>query len=400
MTAPVPLGVSEPEIALVLSPDAWVEALHRHCADHGGARVRCIVVEPAVAIDEDYAVLVATDRWPAFTRPFVDSLHTRGRRVLAVVDEDDPGARDRAMHLGIDDVILSTASPDDVVSAVVAMATSAREPRAAKARWINAAEPGVASERSSALIAVGGPNGSGSTEVAIGLAAASARRGERSVVVDADQITPSVAARLGLPVEPNLCSAVDAVAYGLGAVPGALFDLGDDWPAVLVGAPSRESAIALRPDDVVAVADVLAQRYAPVVVDVSAGGLISGVGGVATAIVARAAAVVAVGSASPVGVIRLLEWLAAVDAFAAGVSVHAVVNRAPSARTRRVELSSEILGGGRIAGLTFISADARVDDAVWDASIAERGSFARAVADVLAAVQPTTTARGRGRRRP
>lgn len=397
MTAAIPIEHCEPEIALVLSPDAWVEALHRHCADHGGARVRCIVVEPAVAIDEDYAVLIATERWPAFTRPFVDSLHMRGRRVLAVIDSDDPGARDRAMHLGIDDVIASTAAPEAVVSAVVAMAASSRGAQLTSARWIEAVEPSGSSDRCSELIAVGGPFGAGSTEVAIALAAASARRGQRSVVVDADQVTPSVAARLGLPVEPNLCSAIDAVAYGLGAVPGALFDLGDDWPAVLVGAPSRDSADALRPADVVAVTDVLAERYTPVVVDVSAGGLIRSDRNVAAALVARAAAVVAVGLASPVGVIRLLEWLAAVDAFAAGMSVHAVVNRAPSARGRRAELSSEILGGGRIAGLTFVPADARVEDAVWDAAIAERGAFARAIDDVRSAVVPIT-ASSRGRR--
>jgi flagellar biosynthesis protein FlhG len=406
---PAPPEPREPEIALVLSPDTWVEVLHRHCADHGGARVRCIVVEPAVAIDEEYAVLVATDRWSAFTRPFVESIHQRGRRILVVVDADDPGARDRAAQLGIDEVIVSSASPDDLVSAVVTLAETGRGRHPDATRRIDAVGVvgiadmvGVGStpERCRTLIAVGGPFGAGSTEVASGIAAASARRGDRSVVVDADQVTPSVAARLGLPVEPNLCSAVDAVAYGLGAVPGALFDLGNDWPAVLVGAPSRESADSLRSRDVVAVADVLAERYAPVGGDVSAGAPVQRERSVAASIVARAAAVVAVGSATPVGVIRLLEWLGTVDAFTEGGSVYAVVNRAPNARSRRAELSSEILGGGRIAGLTFIPSDPRVDDAVWDASIAERGPFARAADDVLQAVRPLLDeSSGRTRRR-
>ncbi len=50
---------AEPEVALVLSADEWVDALHRHCADHGGARVRCLVLDlprsyriPAKRIEE------------------------------------------------------------------------------------------------------------------------------------------------------------------------------------------------------------------------------------------------------------------------------------------------------------------------------------------------------------
>src|SRR4029077_20450016 len=70
----------EPEIALVLSAEAWVDDLHRHCADHGGARVRCLVLDPAVALDKEFDVLVTGERWPALTRPFVDALHERGRR--------------------------------------------------------------------------------------------------------------------------------------------------------------------------------------------------------------------------------------------------------------------------------------------------------------------------------
>ncbi len=57
----------EPTVALVFSPEPWVEELHRHLAHHGGARVRQIVVEPSVALDEEYDALVVSDRWPALT---------------------------------------------------------------------------------------------------------------------------------------------------------------------------------------------------------------------------------------------------------------------------------------------------------------------------------------------
>ena len=382
-------GVPEPEIALVLSPDSWVERLHRHCADHGGARVRCIVVEPSVALDEEYHVLVATDRWPAMTRPFVESLHARGRRVLLVCDdEDEVAARELGDRLGVDDVMCASADAAAIVAAVVtlapdpaAVAPGVRMDAATDAHREGARRPG--------LVAVGGPSGAGATEVAIGLAAAGARHGARAVVVDADHVTPSIAARLGLPLEPNLCSAVDAVAYGLGAVPGALFDLGDRWPAVLVGAPSRRAADALAAADVRAVTDVLGERYAPVVVDLAAPATAYGPD-LAPALLERAGAVVAVGAATPVGVLRLVEWVALVDRYVAGIPVHLVVNRASTVRSRRAELASELLASGRAASLTFIPHDPRVEDAVWDAGIPERGAFARAAADLLERVGCST----------
>ena len=372
----------EPEIALVLSPDAWVERLHRHCADHGGARVRCMVVEPSVALEEEYHVLVATDRWPALTKPFVESLHASGRRVLLVGDDDDaPAALEVVTRLGADGVVRASADATDLVAAVVALVP---DPAVIAAQaWAAAPEdPGDGGLRRNGLVAVGGPSGAGATEVAIGLAAAGARRGARAVVVDADHVTPSIAARLGLPLEPNLCSAIDAVAFGLGAVPGALFDLGDRWPAVLVGAPSRRAADALAPADVRAVADVLGERYAPVVVDLAAPATAYGPD-LAPAILERAGAVVAVGAATPVGVIRLAEWVALVDRYARAVPVHLVVNRASAVRSRRAELASELLSTGRAASLTFIPHDPRVEDAVWDAGIPERGAFARASAELF-----------------
>ena len=59
--------MAEPEIALVFSAEPWVEALHRYCSDHGGARVRQLLVDPVLALDEEYATLVSGHRWPALT---------------------------------------------------------------------------------------------------------------------------------------------------------------------------------------------------------------------------------------------------------------------------------------------------------------------------------------------
>ena len=73
---------------------AWVEELHRHCTDHGGARVRQVLIDPALALEEQYDVLVVSHRWPALTHGLVDDLHARGRMVLGVYDRDEPVGRD------------------------------------------------------------------------------------------------------------------------------------------------------------------------------------------------------------------------------------------------------------------------------------------------------------------
>jgi hypothetical protein len=44
------------------------------------ARVRQIVMEPSVALDEEYDTLVVSHRWPALSRPLIAGVHDRGRR--------------------------------------------------------------------------------------------------------------------------------------------------------------------------------------------------------------------------------------------------------------------------------------------------------------------------------
>ncbi|HZP31518.1 MAG TPA: hypothetical protein VFC99_21370, partial [Acidimicrobiia bacterium] len=226
--------MSEPEIALVFSPERWVEDLHRYCVDHGGARIRCVVIDPGVALDEDYGVLVVSHRWPGLTAGFVDAVHTRGRRVLGVADPAEPAAARHLELVRVDHVVTADAGAAALVAAVVAIAPdrAAIHPGPAPA---DAAVP--AAEPTGGVVVVGGPAGGGRTEVAIELARRLAARGRGAVLLDADDVAPAIATRLGLPIEPNLRSAVDAVEYGLGDVAGTLVDVGDGL-AVLSGLPN------------------------------------------------------------------------------------------------------------------------------------------------------------------
>jgi MinD-like ATPase involved in chromosome partitioning or flagellar assembly len=368
----------EPTIALVFSPEPWVERLHRHLTDHGGARVRQVVLDPALALEDEYDTLVVSHRWPGLTAPFVDAVHRGGRGVLGVFDPDEPGGKAHLVGLAVDGSIAADAPISDFVEAIG---------RLAPERVV--APPGDAGTRRPAddldlrggPLVVTGSAGTGVTEVALALAAAVAARGERAVLVDADESGACAAARLGLPIEPNLRSAVDAVEYGLGALGPTLQPVGSRLE-VLCGFPSAASVAQVRPRDVVDVIGALVESERRVVVEVS------GQRGaeIATAVHAAAQTLVAVAAASPVGVVRLLGWMA--DVARPVSSLHVVLNRAPADKYRQAELTAEVYRTVSPASLTYVPYDRRVERAVWAGDVVGHGPFSTSIAALAHAALP------------
>jgi MinD-like ATPase involved in chromosome partitioning or flagellar assembly len=386
---------AEPAIAIVFSPEPWVEALHAYLADHGGARVRQMVLDPQVAWEEEYDTLVVSHRWPSLTLALVEKVHALGRSVLGVFDADEPGGRDRLEALGVDGVVAAASSPPEFVDALQALGTSPGT-RRAPVRSHGAVAPPDAVAPRHGIVAVGGVAGAGITEVAVGLAAAVAARGEPVVLADCDDAASSVAGRLALPIEPNLRTAVDAGVHGLGALRGTLARTSSARLQVLCGFPSAAAAVPVTPHEVVDVVQALRAQTGCVVVDV--GGRADSP--VARAVAAGAAAVVGVGSGNPVGVARLLAWVAEWRPLLAGTELHLVVNRAPADRYRRHEIASEIARTFEPASLVFAPHDRRVDAAAWDGELVSTGPFTNALAAVLGLAHPRTTRRRREARRP
>jgi MinD-like ATPase involved in chromosome partitioning or flagellar assembly len=373
------VSTTEPEVALVLSPEAWVERFHRHCTDHGGARVRQVVMDPALALEDQYSTLVVSSRWPALSAGLVDELHRRGRTVLGVYEPEEPAAREHLASLGVDDVIATDAEMQAFVHAVARLGPGGQPCQAAD----GPTRRGTAHPKTGArFIAVGGPAGSGATEVAVGLADALAAAGRRTVIVDADDVTPSVAARLGLPIEPNIRSAIDAVEFGLGDMRRTILSVvGADF-LVLGGLPNVSAWSQVRPAEVVAVIDKLATAVDELVVNV--GHRLEDVGagrgryGITRSVLAEADVIVSVCLATPIGVGRLLSWIADARAMAPDAPVVVAVNRAPRDRYRRAELTDEIVRSFAPAHFAFVPDDRRVAAAVWDGTVVGRGPFRRA----------------------
>lgn len=373
----------EPEVALAFTADPWVEGLHRHLTDHGGARVRTLLVEAEGAFVESYDVLVAGHRWPALTRALIADVHAHGRAVVGIYDRDEPPSREHLLALGVDALVESDAAPDAFVRAIAEVADRRED--------LTLSRPLLLAARVGRLVTVGGPPGVGRTEIAIELALALGRSAG-VVLVDADDVGPAVAARLDLPIEPNLRTAIDAVEHGRGLLDRcAVVEPGSHLP-ILCGIPNATAWAQVRPGEIVRVVDRLADD-APVVVVDGAGMLEdTGVGAargrfaVARALVAEADVLVAVCDASPHGLGRFLAWAVEAHVLAPAAAVVVAVNRAPGAQFRRGELYEEITTSLPAVEVVFVPADSRVADAAWNGTPVARGPFTRAVGLVAAHV--------------
>jgi len=376
--------VTEPEVALVFTAEPWVEELHRHLSDHGGARIRSLVVEQSVALEESYDVLVVSHRWPALTLAFVADVHARGRRVLGVHDLAEPASRAHLAALEVDAAIEADAGPDAFVRALIALGAQ-RAPRVGTGPLPPAARAGR-------LVAVGGPPGVGRTEIAIELAIAAARTSPVALV-DCDDVAPAIAQRLALAVEPNLRTAVDAVEHGQGDLGSALLAIGGSRLRIVGGIPNPAAWAQVRPGEVLRVVDRLGDRADNVVV-VDGLGSLREVGGstrgrfaTAQALAREADVLVAVCDASPVGIARLLTWVVEARSLASSTPMVVAVNRAPAATFRRGELYEEITSSAGVVDVVFCALDARVGDAAWAGRPVSRGRFTRAVGRVCEVVQ-------------
>jgi MinD-like ATPase involved in chromosome partitioning or flagellar assembly len=388
------VNAPEPELAVVFSPREWADRLVRYITDHGGGRVRLRVVEGRVALEEAFDILLAEDITSFLSPRFVRELKERGRMVIGVYDPDEPTGKQRLVDVGADDVVECGVPPEEFVRRITALVSL-------RLRAEPSAEPGTrlghilingarhapeADPAAARVIAVGGPpGGCGATEIAIELARQARGRGSTVVLVDADERAPSVAQRLGLPLTPNIRTAAEILFHGAGQltevvtpVPAAGFD-------ALPGLGHPNDWHQLRPAEAVEVVKDLARAADQVIVNVGPHlEDLTEVGGpdrfgVARAVVRMAGTVVAVASPTPVGITRLLDWLADLKHTAPRRAAHIIVNKAPEGAFAQSEIAGEIRRTFVPATLHFVPFDPKVEAAAWRGDLVKAGPFVKAV---------------------
>jgi MinD-like ATPase involved in chromosome partitioning or flagellar assembly len=391
--------------------------------------VRATVLHPTDAIAEDYDVFIGDDSTSFLTRRLVEELRRRGRGVLGVFDPDDPRGKGELLDLGVDEVIARSASPEDFVSAIGQVASRRRRPLDDELdvllrREIGSSDPGDASsfdcgslppgpqrrtphvERGQITVVAASSGGAGATEVAIGLAQACGRRGDTTALLDADEIAPAIAQRLGQPQYPNIRAAVDVLEHRSARLSDVLIPVPEGRFALVPGLSNPRNWAELRPTETLDVIRSLTSIRRHVIVNVGHRlEDLHGMGGpprhgIARAVIGAADVIVGVAHPTPVGMARLLEWFADVRSLSATSSVHVVFNRAPSSTFKQGELLEELIRSVTPAGVWFVPDDHRVEAGAWSGTLVASGPFTKAVATAADAILPTSTVvRSRRRQR-
>ncbi|MDH5421826.1 MAG: ParA family protein [Acidimicrobiia bacterium] len=388
----------ETELGLVVSARDWSERLHRFTVDHGGARVRARILRPEDAVAEDYDVLLVDDVTSFLNRRLVQQVQSQGRSVVGVFDAvTNPAGQAFLEDLGVDGILPSHATAEEFVRAVSSFGTVERVARA-----MEVVEPGtdsVESGRGQLVVVASSSGGTGATEIAVALAHAFTTVKDRALLMDADDVVPAIAQRLGLALHPNIRTSIDAFLNQPDRVDKTFHSLRRSPIDVVAGIPNTQDWIELRPGDVVSLATDETARRSFVVANVSSriedlafhGGAPRYA--LARGMISAADQLVAVAVPSPIGVARTLEWIAQVRVLAPYRPVHVVFNKAPRSAFKLGELTQEITRTYAPFSLTVVPEDRRVAEAAWAGELVRGGSFVKGVEQLAGALASLPAAR-------
>jgi MinD-like ATPase involved in chromosome partitioning or flagellar assembly len=337
----------------------WSVQLHRFLLDHGGATVKTRVMSPDQAASPEFDVLLIDDICSFLTPRLVVDLRRAGKGVIGVFAPDDgPDAKRRLLEVGISDVIESDALPPEFLQQIDSVSFHGEQSNA----------PHSDSRPRGFCLAVTGPQGGvGITEVAVGIA--THLRPNGVALVDLNQAWPSIDQRLGLPVHPNLRTAMDLVLHEPDRLDQSFHDLAG---LHIVTGLVNPDAGTLSGSDAVTLISELALTHRHVIVDL--GPITEGASGL---LLERADATLVIGLADPIGVTRLIKAFERVVARGGSqAEVGVVLNRSRSNR-QEDEIIAQL---GRSLGdvpVFVIPEDSGLAAAVWDGGNLRRGPFAR-----------------------
>ncbi len=381
---------------------------------------RCVDVDDLIgaasAGQADVAV-VGIDA-PGLDVAAIEHLRTHGVRPVAVVPGGPAGdaAGLRAARIGIRAVVA-----EDELPSLPEVVASAEAPTDTVPREEVPGQPELPPTAAGRVIAVWGPAGApGRTTVACALAAELARRGARSLLVDADPHGGAVAQQLGILDEVSgLLSAARLSVSGMLTERFTSVQRGlSQHLSVVTGLPRADRWLEVRSGVVEHLLETGRQQGHVVVdtgfsleQDLTADAVgRPGRNQMTLGAIEVADEVVVVGSADPVGLSRLARGLVELRDLTGGAPARVVVNRMrPTLGWSEKDIAGMVTGFTRPAGLHFLPDDrAAVDRALVAGRTLNEGGdspLGRAVsglADALApetAVQPARGGAGWVRRR-
>lgn len=397
-------------VGVVASTRAWRTELQTYVRNHV-AGVRLIVLrEPRALMDEEFDVVVIDDVATLLNKLTIKRLRQRGIGIVGVHDPDESaGAGQRLLtDLGVDVTVPATATAEEMLRQIGILGPAAALQEEVR-EYLDSLEltpsPPVAVAEGGArsLVAVAGVSGEpAGVEVAATVATVLAQRGERVIVVDANEVAPTLARYLAYALEPNLLSAIDALRHGsgVGADPLAVRSPGASgsvpWDAIVGLANPAADWAQLRDADLLALLEEFDSRWDRVVAVVGPHlEELEGLGperfGATRATVGAADAVVGVAPATRLGVLAWLDWAADVEDLVGPRPVWAALHRVPRSPFKQAELEQALranIAPELLSGVSFLPDDPRVEEAAWQAAPLLRGPFVKAVGEMVSMLAP------------
>lgn len=319
-------------------------------------------MSPAQAVSSQFDVLFIDDVCSFLNQRLVIDVRASGKSIVGVFDPSDgTDAKRRLLEAGIGDVIESDSSPEEFLDIAAVTISHSTPPR----------EVTIESGNGGYRIGLTGPPGGvGVTEIACALALDLSRR-HRTALVDANPAWPSIGQRLGLPVHPNIRTAIDFVLHEPERLEDATHPIG---ALTVIPGPANPGVAAVSPADLVTLISGLGQAHSHVVVD------LGHLPDLPIDLVGCFDAILVVGTGDPVGVTRLARTAERIAiSITPDCEMGLVVNRVDKALRERTEIVSVLAGSTPGVPVVLIPEDRGIRRAVWDGSPVERGPLHRSV---------------------
>ncbi len=316
-----------------------------------------------------FDVLLIDDVCSFLSPRLISLIKQSGSEVIGVyLPEDGSDAKRRLLECGISDVIEAEATPEEFLAKVGAALAHRVAPHATHAP----------SGSRAFRIGVTGPcEGVGTTEVSIALSYALSESLE-TVLVDLDAAWPSVAQRLDLPLHPNIRTAIDHALHRPDRLTEAYHETGR--LSVVGGRADGGQGSEISRADALMLLEAVGATTEVLVCDIGPMGELSSV------LAREFDTLMVVGTASPVGVTRLIRTIGSVLVRNPGGSLVAVTNGAARGGFRHSELVGEINRALPDIPVMTLPFDPSLQDAAWNGTPAGKGRFTRSVQEMSSLV--------------
>lgn len=411
-------------IGIAATPAPWSKNFRNYARDHAaGVEVETLLDPRQLRRPgrSPFNVLLVDDTARTFTAAAIADAVGSGTFVVGLFDEATGMGKAFLERLGVQLILPAASEPDELIQALQRLtpvpyappSQPGDEDRAGARTTTDPGRPraGRSGGRVSAWYAVTG--GCGLTETVIGVAESLAAR-DRVLVVEAEPLSSSMAARLSRSPAVGLSWTLGRIAHGQPALPDGLAGARDDGARPLgrfdlvaqtsmpEGPPPVDSGAML---GLISEArdcyDHVLVSVGPLVGAPASQGRDRFAGG--RALLGEAEVAVAVATADPLGAVELGSWRAAASEMGVRGPAWAVLGRGGRARFQETQLA-DLVGAATalrpFQRLWFLPEDEAVSLARWNSHLVARGrwhSCIRRLAAGLSAVEPIPAAGTPGR---